>query len=669
MRRRRAACLLAAVALASCASGPLPTASPSATPRPAAAAAPSPTATPVVYADTLRIGGVDWGYLGQEMDVFRQASGGPQGDFLPPNVIGLGSLVHSALYRYDSSFAPVPDLAAARCQPPGADGNVLRCHLVEATFSDGTPLTADDVAYTYRLFQRATIYGATPAIGPLTGKLEEVRVVDPRTVDLVLSAVDPTFTNDVLPGIPILSQHAVEAAYAAFQQRTDGLTAAALTTAADGFERDLGATPPRCDADAAGRLAAQLGAHIYREDFSRGKGAFQPCDYVTFAVDFIRRGAVALSSKGLDAVAAAFMLLDTDWSPVGAGPYRVASENANRVHLEARPDYHGGPVATRYVDLVPTNEDGSDLTKGTVDVFQIIQPSSAYRAVAQAHGVQLVNVNGPGLFGIQFNVRPGRMFADVSLRKALQLCVDLPTDVDAAAGGNYEPAYGPLIQGSWADDPSLPRPHQDVAAGKASIEASGWTLGPDGVYAKSGVRLAGEIVARSDLDAVRVQVANLMADDARKCGMDLTVRPETGAALASMWSYPHKIPGTKTPFDLYIGFWSASVDPDDTLSLFASWNASDAKHPDNPNFGGFVDPAYDALLKAGLATYDQPTRAEVYRQAQQELAAQLPYLYVWANGAPDAIRDAVRTTTGPVDFSQPDWAWAPETLVVLASGQ
>ena len=50
-------------------------ATPAAAATPATPAGPTP-ASATAYADTLRIGGVDWGYQGQEMDQYRQASNG-----------------------------------------------------------------------------------------------------------------------------------------------------------------------------------------------------------------------------------------------------------------------------------------------------------------------------------------------------------------------------------------------------------------------------------------------------------------------------------------------------------------------------------------------------------------------------------------------------------------
>jgi peptide/nickel transport system substrate-binding protein len=163
-------------------------------------------------------------------------------------------------------------------------------------------------------------------------------------------------------------------------------------------------------------------------------------------------------------------------------------------------------------------------------------------------------------------------------------------------------------------------------------------------------------------------MADLIALQARDCGMDLQVRPMTWDETTTMFGgYPHLIPGTDEPFDVYLGGWIAGADPDDGLSIFASSSATDAEHPDNANYGGFSDAAYDALLEAGKSTYDQAERARIYQQAQQELASQLPAVFLFANESYDVVRTAVATVDGPLDLDAPNWSWQPERMVVAAS--
>ena len=657
-----ATAILAVALVASCGS-PL-------TPPPSAAPAPSPTpaptATPGAYADTLRVG---WNGGPPTDQTTAYAIRGFRGWLLSTvtTTISLPSLLYSALYRYDAHYNAIPDLADGPCAPQG-DGTAIRCRIVETTFHDGTPLTADDVAYSYRVW--------TSSYGFPEPGLKEVRVVDPRTVDFALSAVDATFMTEVLPTVPIFSQRDVEARVADFTAATTGPSQEDLVALSDSIDEELGRDPPLCTTrlDEVDALFAKLGARLYREDFPAADGRFDPCAFMQTASYLVRWiAAEGLGNAEYDATMAALAGFAWFRPPVGTGPYRLVSESADTVHLEAWEGYHGDLAATKYIDFVPTNADGSGLVAGRVDVFQSSFVDNAYQLSAASNGVAVATPPANGYIALFFNVRAGQLFAERSLRQALQLCIDLPRDVDAATAGSGTPVYGPVLPGSWADDPGLPKPLRDAAAAKQLIEGAGWALGADGVYAKNGARLTADIVTRVGR-ADRIKMADLIAQQARDCGIELRSRPVPFDDIVQengMFSYPFNIPGTSTPFDLYIGGWSLGADPASGLADYITSAITDAEHNDwstYTNIGGFSDPAYDRLVDAGKATYDQAERTRNYRAAQDALASQLPVIFLW-NGwsAIDVVRSEVTSVDGPLDLTAPNWGWRPERMVVVAS--
>jgi len=657
---RVSALACATLIAASCGSTSPPTTSPT----PAANSAPTPTPS---YADTLRIGvdvGVNRGWL-----VGTEESGVP--------ALTFGRLVYSGLYRYDGHDNAVPDLTDGQCFVPGADERVIRCRLIETTFQDGTPLTADDVAYSYQVFGRPVMNNCCT----LTPNLKEVRVVDARAIDFVLGSVDPTFLTRVLPMIPILSRHSIEGAVAAFDVATKDLTAKGLAKLADTINAEIGASPPVCSDARVAQVDAiyrTLGFSVYHEDVQLPNGTFDVCQWLSSAAENLTSstygGSVgyALGQTGIDRVAGVVGVLAFGRPDifVGTGPYRYVSQDADGVHFEAWPGYHGGAAATRYVDFVRASGDGSDLNAGTVDILPGAYLGTAFQATMADHGVTVATPPTGGFYVLTFNVRSGRPFAERALRQALQLCIDLSRDVDAATGGDGTAIAGPVIPGSWGADPNLRIPPRDVAAARQLIEAAGWQLGADGVYAKGSTRLAAQILVRASDDA-RVHMADLIARQARDCGMDVRGDYLGTDAYYSVFQYPHHIPGSGTPFDLLLSGWTSNPDPD-IASTYITAAITDAKHPDGSgeitgNFGGFSDPAFDRLIAAGRATYDQAERTRIYRQAQEELAAQVPGIFLWAANGYDALRLTVTTVDGSLDLTVPNWAWQPERLVVTAS--
>jgi ABC-type transport system substrate-binding protein len=662
-----AAALLVATLASGCGDQPVPSATPTGATTPTATAAPpptpAPTPTPVAFADTLRVGWVP-GELETGFGMyqgFRQLSGAEY-----PNRIRLQNTVMAALYRLDARYGAVPDLADGPCVPPGDDPTVLRCRLVETTWHDGTPVTADDVAFVHGLWMRLGWFA----------NLKEVRVVDPRTVDFVLTKVDGSFPAGLSSlAFTMQPRHAFEAAYADFRARTNSLEAADLTRLADTVDEELARDPPVCTTrlDEVGALIDTIGLRLYREDFSLGQaGTFDSCAYMAIASGWIRAAGDALAANTLDA-AVGRGLLSIDTRPIGAGPYRFVSEDAKGIHLEAWPGYHRGRAATRFVDFVSMGTHGPGVVDGTIDVDQGAQgaPGAALTTTVNSGGVRLtVQPEGGGYISLSFNVRPGQLFAERDLRLALQQCFDLERSVDAATGGTGIPIWSPVLAGSWAWEPDLPKPARDVAAARKLIEGAGWTPGEDGIYTKDGVRLAADILVRANAEP-RIKTADLIARQAGDCGMDIRTRPLEFEDMGAMLSqYPHNVPGTDRPFDIHIGGWSGgtSVDPAGALSGHTSSQVSDAEHPDSANFLGFTDPAFDRLVEAAAVTYDQDERARLYREAQRELATQEPVIYLWSGGVYDAVRSDVATVDGALDLTVPNWAWQPERLVVAKSG-
>ena len=96
--------------------------------------------------------------------------------------------------------------------------------------------------------------------------------------------------------------------------------------------------------------------------------------------------------------------------------------------------------------------------------------AAIYRELRDLPNVEFAEHGVGAIEGLYFNVRPGRLFGDVNLRRALEVCIDKPAIVDAATDGQGVRAYGTLGDGMWAANPDLPKVERDVEAGRRLIE-------------------------------------------------------------------------------------------------------------------------------------------------------------------------------------------------------
>lgn len=579
-------------------------------------------------------------------------------------------LVYNALYRYDESLTPVPDLAAEPCEVR-ADQVTIRCTLREATFHDGSSVTADDVAFTFEVGRRhpECLFAFGECFGEM---LSSATAVDERTVEFRLSAPNATFMTLILPGVMIESRAVVEAAYAALAERAPTLDATEYSGAADGIDAQLQSAEPDCASPLAGAEALLQAASIEplpRDEFNQADGSFDVCMYAESTAILLRDLAASLEASGLDAIALAYRALSFNRAPIGTGPWRFAGvTGGDRASFEAFEGYHRGAPATPRIEVrvirgIPVLRE--QLLNGELDWAPIpgILPE-LYAEFRDKPELQFTVFPDFVYLMLAFNLREGMLFADPALRRALELCVDKPQTVDAATVGTGDVIYSPIEPASWAYQPDLPRPERDVDEARRLIEVAGWSAGADGVYERDERRLATDVFVTAE-EAQRVAFMDLVAEQARDCGMELTVVPaDRDSVLRPVDTFPHIAGGYEEPFEaLFVG-WIHGLDPHDVL--WHSSSVTSAEQPRNLNFMGFADEHVDELIDQGIATYDQRERARIYRELQQVLADERPVLFAWATRQYEALDARLGLTDGQINLSSRMWFWELEKLILRA---
>lgn len=576
-------------------------------------------------------------------------------------------LVFNGLYRYDDSLAAVPDLAAEPCDV-SADGLTITCRLVETTFHDGTPLTADDVAYTYELGRRHPdcLWAFFECYGEV---LQSATALDDRTVEFRLTQPDARFLTLILPGVMIDSRAVIDAAYAPLAEKAPGLNAAEYQAASDAIFAQLDSDAPDCESplpQAEALLQAAAIEPIPRDLFNRGDGTFDVCMYAEWNAVFLSNIARSLGAQGLDAVALAYQTLTFNRAPIGTGPWKfVRVQDGNRAIFKVNEAYHLGRPATTRIEVWTMRDPQAAvdaMRNGELDWLTLPQRyPEMYEQLRTEPDVQFVSFPTSGYYLLAYNLRDGMLFADRNLRAAVELCIDKPATVDTATDGRGDAIYSPIEPASWAYQPDLVRPERDVDEGRRLIESSGWTEGNDGIYQQGGERLAANVFV-SSVEAARVEFMDLVAAQVRDCGIELTVVPADQDTVLPLTEYPHIPGGHEEPFEAVFLAFGRGFDPDD--EGWHSRNISSAENPLGANFMGYANPQIDELLQRGIATYDQRERARIYRDFQQVLAEDHAALFGWAFRVNEAIDRDLGLTEGELNLGSRSWFWQLEKLVV-----
>jgi ABC-type transport system substrate-binding protein len=582
--------------------------------------------------------------------------------FLPPELPALPRFVHASLYRYDDTLSPVPDLAAEPCSV-GDDAVTITCRLADATFHDESAVTAADVVFSFELARHSgcTFTGYLVCLDTL----ERVRAVDERTVEFTLNTPDATFLTLALPLVMIESQAVVEGQYAPLADAELDRSAMdamleEIATVVEGGDAACGPVVAEADGLLEG-LGIGVPSHDYFERID--EGGFDACAALHFARYRIEHVLASDEAEGLEAIAAAYGALPLNWEPIGAGPWRIRERiGGHGLLLESAPSHHLGPAATGEIELrlFPANESAAE-AMAAGDVDWIPNQFVGLEAVEQVEGARILTYEAPAFAYLAFNLREGRLFADPNIRAALEHCIDKQATVDAATEGGGTAIFSPIEPISWAYRDDLPRVERDVAEAKRLIEESGWKMGTDGTYERDGRRLATDVFV-GDFDAPRIRFMDLVAEQARDCGIELTVVPaDVATVLEPLDTFPHVPGGYEEPFDAVFLGWIHGWDPSDIL--FDSRFASSEEQPDGPNVMGYRNPRIDELLDAGIATYDQRERARIYREYQTILAEEHPVLFAWAYRLRDAITAGVRMADGgEINEASGFWWWRLEHL-------
>lgn len=162
----------------------------------------------------------------------------------------------------------------------------------------------------------------------------------------------------------------------------------------------------------------------------------------------------------------------------------------------------------------------------------------------------------------------------------------------------------------------------DVAKAKSIMEAAGWKLGSDGIYAKNGQRASMNVIVTAGYTDY-ISALDIMTPQLAKAGIEIKPQQQANAeilsarglgkfqvAIDSIFQGP-----TADPFYIYNNsFFSNGVLP-----------VGQSQNPYG-NVSKFSDPAVDAAIKVAGATKDNAVKAAAYKKIQAIIVPNLPYV-------------------------------------------
>ena len=307
-------------------------------------------------------------------------------------------------------------------------------------------------------------------------------------------------------------------------------------------------------------------------------------------------------------------------NPSGTGPFTFAEWRSNEaVVVEGNPDYWGGAPSLQaviYRPITDANTRVAEMLAGGIDLMVEVPPV----ALSEFEGDQysVIEQAGPHVWFLILNAKEGP-FADKLVRQAANFAVNKEALVNDVLEGTADVAAGPTPPAfAWAYNDALdPYPYDPEKAKELLAEAGVENPSVTFYVTEGGSGMLDPIAMGSAIQA-----------DLQAVGFDVTIETyEWNTFLGEV------NPGLEGKADMAEMAWMTN-DPD-TLPYLAL--RTDA-FPEAGGFnsGYYSNPEVDELLEKARVSTSQDERAELYKQMQEIVQDDAPWVFV-ANWKQNAV--------------------------------
>ena len=305
-------------------------------------------------------------------------------------------------------------------------------------------------------------------------------------------------------------------------------------------------------------------------------------------------------------------------SPIGTGPYKLASwDEGQAITLEKNADYFRGEpnIDTIVFKIVPDdNAKALQLRAGELDLALLTPKDAA--TFAEEEGFTCYDMETADYRGVLFNFQNEYWQENRDLIPAVCYAIDRQAIIDSVLLGQGMAAYSPLQRNIYNYE-DVEHYDYDPEKARAVLEAAGCVLGEDGFYTRNG-ETVGFVISVGAGDQVRIDMAQIVAQQLREIGMDVTVDIPAQVDWSGQMAY-------------LIG-WGSPFDADDhTYKVFGTDKGA--------NYSGYSNADVDRYLTEARESDDPAVRAEAYANFQKALAADPAFAficYIDANYVADA---------------------------------
>ena len=312
------------------------------------------------------------------------------------------------------------------------------------------------------------------------------------------------------------------------------------------------------------------------------------------------------------------------------GPWRItAVQPGAGVTLERNPTWTGpAPAFTRIRIRTVENTAAleAQLLAGQLDMIAgelglLVEQAAA---LERRTGDRFRFLYKPGLVYEHLDLQHDHpALRDVRVRRALLLAIDRAQIVARLFEGRQTVAHTSVNPLDPMHDASVRHWPYDPATAQALLEEAGWKRGPDGVRRNAGgERLTLELMTTAG-NRTREQVQQVLQGMWRQVGIEARIRNEPPRVLFVETLSKRRFQG------LALFAWISAPESVPRTTLHSEAIPRAETNWSGQNYGGFSDPALDALLEEIPVELDRDKRRALWARLQAIYAEQLPVLPLW----------------------------------------
>lgn len=312
--------------------------------------------------------------------------------------------------------------------------------------------------------------------------------------------------------------------------------------------------------------------------------------------------------------------------PIGSGKFRFVQWEPS-VRLEVVADtghWSGRPSLDRLVWTVTPDPiaAGIKVLAGEADFHETLLGSNVTAAATSAivKPVRRPSMDYTLMF---FNLRdpkggPHPIFADGRMRRAISMGIDRAALAKNLFDSLAMPMAGPFVSAQEGMADGLRMLTYEPKGAADSLEALGWRLrSSDSIRYKDGRALEFRLMAPASSSARR-RATVLIQEQLKRIGVSVKLEHPTQAVMSGL--------ANSGEFDAVIMGYTAMP----TINSFQRfWRKRPAGQGRNPNFGGYENPAVDALFDSVEIAKDATTQRAILLRAAQIVLDDAPGLYLY----------------------------------------